>query len=44
MEKKVVNIQRNEAESPKMMPSESTFSASDIPGEMAKRVIAGLLP
>ena len=44
MEKNEVNIQRKEAESPKIMPSESTFSASDMPGEMEKRVIASDFP
>ena len=44
MEKNEVKIQSSEAEIPKIMPKESTFSAKDMPGEMENRVIAGYLP
>jgi hypothetical protein len=44
MEKNEVKIQSSEAEIPKIMPKESTFSAKDMPGEIENRVIAGYLP
>ena len=41
MEKNEVKTQSTDAERAKRIPRESTFSAREIPGEIANKVIAG---